>query len=313
MSKYVLQRVVLLIPTLFVIVFIVFSIMELTPSDPGTLLLGERASPEDIARKNEELGYNRPFLVRYMSYMSSAFRGDLGKSWRTGRPVFAMIVDRLPVTATLALGAVTVGLVVGVTIGVLSAVKQYSVLDISATTVAMALASFPGFWVGMVLIIIFSLWLRVLPSYGVGTIKHFVLPWLASSCTLVASMLRMTRTSMLESIRMDYIRTARAKGQTERLVIWRHALRNALLPLVTVAGLNIGVMLGGTVTVESVFSLHGVGSLVIEAIRSKDMPVVLGSTVTLATCFTLVMLVVDILYAFIDPRLRTRYVRVRSQ
>ena len=175
------------------------------------------------------------------------------------------------------------------------------------TSFSMVLASFPGFWIGMMLIILFSLKLGWLPSFGVGSLKHFILPWFTTSCVFIASMLRMTRTSMLEAIRMDYIRTARAKGQREFVVITRHALRNALLPVVTILGMDFGALLGGTVTIETVFSIPGVGSLIIEAIRMKDIPVVVGATVTLATCFTLLMLLVDILYAFIDPRIKARY------
>jgi peptide/nickel transport system permease protein len=298
-----------MIPMLLIVIFIVSFIMSLTPSDPGTLILGERATPEAVAEVNQKLGYNDPFLVRYSRYVIRAAQGDLGNSWKSGTPVITEIVRRFPTTVTLAAGAVFIGLVVGMTLGILSAVKQYSYLDIAGTSFAMILASFPGFWIGMMLIILFSLKLGLLPSFGNGSWKHFVLPWFTTSCVFIASMLRMTRTSMLEAIRMDYIRTARAKGQLERVVITRHALRNALLPVVTILGMEFGALLGGTVTIETVFSLPGVGSLIIEAIRMKDIPVVVGATVTLATCFTLIMLFVDILYAFIDPRIKARYMK----
>jgi peptide/nickel transport system permease protein len=294
---------------IFIVIFIVSFIMYLTPSDPGTLILGERAMPEAIAQLNEELGYNDPFMVRYIKYVFNAFRGDLGNSWKTGNPVIGEITRRFPTTITLAVGSILIGVMAGMTLGILSAVKQYSALDVMGTSCAMILASFPGFWIGMMLIILFSLKLGWLPSFGGGSLRHFILPWITTSCVFIASMLRMTRTSMLEAIRMDYIRTARAKGQTEMVVITRHALRNALLPVVTILGMDFGALLGGTVTIETVFSLPGVGSLVIEAIRMKDIPVVVGATVTLATCFTMLMLVVDILYAFIDPRIKARYLK----
>ncbi|MDR1732826.1 MAG: ABC transporter permease [Synergistaceae bacterium] len=309
MARYVVKRVLMLIPMLLIIIFIVSFIMSLTPSDPGTLILGERATKEAIHQLNEELGYNDPFLIRYARYVFSAVHGDLGKSWKSGAPVIQEIVRRFPATFTLAVGAIFIGLTIGMTLGILSAVKQYSALDVAGTAFSMTLASFPGFWIGMMLIILFALKLGWLPSFGVGSLKHYILPWFTTSCSFGASMLRMTRTSMLESIRMDYIRTARAKGQTEKLVILRHALRNALLPVVTILGMSFGGLLGGTVTIETVFSIPGVGSLIIEAIRMKDIPVVVGATVTLATCFTLLMLLVDILYAFIDPRIKARYLK----
>ncbi len=309
MARYVVKRILMLIPMLLIIIFIVSFIMNLTPSDPGTLILGERATKEAIQQVNEELGYNDPFLTRYVRYVVNALHGDLGKSWKTGVPVIEEIMRRFPVTLTLAAGSILIGLVIGISLGILSAVKQYSALDITGTAFSMTLASFPGFWIGMMLILLFSLKLGWLPSFGVGSFKHFILPWFTTSCSFAAQTLRMTRTSMLESIRMDYIRTARAKGQKERIVITRHALRNALLPVVTVMGMSFGTLLGGTVTIESVFSIPGVGWLTIEAIRTKDIPIVVGATVTLATCFTLLMLLVDILYAFIDPRIKARYIK----
>ena len=216
---------------------------------------------------------------------------------------------RFPVTVTLAAGASLIGVVLGVALGVLAAVKQYTFWDAMGTTLAMILASFPAFWIGMMLIILFSLKLGWLPSYGTGSFKHFILPWFTTACSFIASQLRMTRTSLLECIRMDYVRTARAKGQKESVVISRHALRNALMPVVTMAGMNFGTLLGGTVTVETVFTLNGVGTLILTSIRSKDIPVVIGAIVILAVCYTLVMLIVDILYGFIDPQIKARYLK----
>jgi peptide/nickel transport system permease protein len=309
MAIYIIKRILMTIPMLLIIIFIVSAIMSLTPSDPGTLILGERATPEAIKETNHKLGYDDPFFVRYVRYVYLAAHGDLGNSWKTGNPVFQEITRRFPATLTLAAGSIIIGILMGVTLGILSAVKQYSALDAMGTAYAMTLASFPGFWIGMMLILLFSLKLGWLPSFGIGSFKHYILPWFTTSCGFAASMLRMTRTSMLEAIRMDYIRTARAKGQKERVVIMNHALRNALLPIVTIAGMSFGALLGGTVTIEAVFSIPGVGSLIIEAIRMKDIPVVIGSTVTLATCFTFLMLLVDILYTFIDPRLKARYAK----
>lgn len=309
MLKYIAKRLLMLIPTLLAVVLIVLFIMDLTPGDPGTLILGERASREEIEAKNEELGYNDPFLMRYVNYIVDAVHGDLGNSWKTNRSVSGELMARLPVTVTLAIGAILIGTVIGTLVGILSAVKQYSFLDFTATAVAMALASFPGFWIGMMLILLFSLYLGLLPSFGAGDLKHFILPWVTTACPFLASQLRMTRTSMLEVIRMDYIRTARAKGQKESKIIIRHALRNALLPVITVLGINFGSLLGGTVTIETVFTLPGVGSLIIEAIRTKDVPLVTGATVMLASFTAILMLIVDVLYAYIDPRIKSRYMR----
>lgn len=309
MGKYVLKRLLALIPTILIIVFVVCFIMELTPSDPGTLILGQNASAEAIAAKNAELGYNDPFFVRYFKYILNLCKGDLGVSWTNNKPVFDLVMARFPVTIILAAGATLIGVVFGVLLGVLAAVKQYSGWDIAGTSLAMILASFPAFWIGMMLIILFSLKLGWLPSYGTDSFKSYILPWFTTACGFVASQLRMTRTSMLECIRMDYIRTARAKGQKERIVIYRHALRNALLPVITIMGMNFGAMLGGTVTVETVFTLNGVGTLLLASIRSKDIPVVVGAIVIIAVCYTLVMLVVDIAYAFIDPQIKARYLK----
>ena len=293
MGKFVLKRLLALIPTILIIVFVVYFILDLTPSDPGHLILGQMASEEAVAAKNAELGYDKPFTVRYAKYIWDLCHGSLGNSWLSGKGVFETVMARFPVTVTLAAGATLIGVVIGVALGVLAAVKQYTFWDAMGTTLAMMLASFPAFWIGMMLILLFSLKLGWLPSYGTGTFKHFILPWFTTACSFIASQLRMTRTSLLECIRMDYVRTARAKGQKEGVVI----------------GMNFGVLLGGTVTMEAVFTLNGVGTLILTSIRSKDIPVVIGAIVILAVCYTLVMLVVDILYGFIDPQIKARYLK----
>ena len=309
MGKYIIKRILLVIPTVLAVVFVMYFIMDLLPSDPGTLILGERATQEKIDALNEELGYNDPFLTRYVRYIADAVRGDLGTSWSSGRSVFEEVAERFPVTARVAIGAILIALIIGLPLGIISAVKQYSLVDIVGTTFAMILSSIPAFWLGMMLIIVFALKLGILPSFGADSWRHFILPCFASASGLIATQLRMGRTSMLESIRMDYIRTARAKGQKEWYVVTNHALKNALLPIITVTGMDFGYMLGGAVVIETVFSLPGMGTLIIEAIRSKDIPVVLGAMVILVVCFTLVMLIVDLLYASVDPRIKARYVK----
>jgi len=309
MGKFILRRVLSLIPTIMIIIFIVYFIMDMTPGNPGRLILGDRAPIEAIEQMNEELGYNDPLLVRYFRYMGEFVTGDLGESWKSGRSVIEEIAGRLPVTVTLAVGAMIISVIVGITLGIISAVRQYSLFDFSATVVAMLLASFPGFWIGMMLILLFALHLRLLPSFGSKSIQHFILPWITTACPYIASLMRMTRTSMLEVIRSDYIRTARSKGQKESVVILKHALQNSLLPVVTILGMNLGGLLGGTVTIETVFTLNGVGTMIIEAIRAKDVPVVTGATVMLSIFFSVIMLLVDILYAYIDPRIKSRYMK----
>ena len=309
MKKFVLKRLLALIPTILIIVFVVYFILDLTPSSPGRLILGQMASAEAVEAKNIELGYDKPFIIRYVNYVFNLCKGDLGTSWVTGKGVLESILARFPVTVTLAVGATAIGIIVGVLLGILAAVKQYSIFDIAGTSLAMVLASFPAFWIGMMLTILFAQKLGWLPSYGTGSVAHYILPWFTTACSFIASQLRMTRTSLLECIRMDYVRTARAKGQKESIVIYRHALRNALMPVVTMAGMNFGALPGGTVTVETVFTLNGVGTLILTSIRSKDIPVILGAIVILAICYTLVMLVVDILYGFIDPQIKARYVK----
>jgi peptide/nickel transport system permease protein len=309
MRKYIIKRILIVFPTLLAIIFIVFGIMNMTPGDPATTILGQKASPEAIAQLNHELGMDQPFLIRYVDYVVGLFQGDMGDSYRTGRPVFEEIISRLPTTIKLAAFAIILAVLVGVPLGILAAVKQYSIFDIMGTAAAMLMASIPGFWFGLMAILLFALKLGWLPSNGSDTWLHYILPSITLAIPVAASLLRLTRTTMLETVRQDYIRTARAKGQSERKVTFHHALKNALLPVITVSGLEFGGLLGGVVTIETVFSINGVGMLIIEAIRMKDIPQVTGCAVFLAFFFMMVMLLVDILYAYIDPRIRARYQR----
>lgn len=307
MDKYILKRVLIVFPTLLAIIFIVFGTMNLTPGDPAQVMLGQKASPEAIAKLNHELGFDRPFIIRYGDYVVKLFQGDMGNSYTTGRSVFDTIVSRFPTTVKLAAFAILLSVIIGVPLGILAAVKQYSVYDILGTSAAMFMASMPGFWFGLMAILLFALKLGWLPSNGVDTWQGYILPALTLAVPVAAALLRMTRTTMLETIRQDYVRTARAKGQTEKKVIFHHALKNALLPVVTVAGMEFGWLLGGAVVIETVFSINGVGKLIIDSIQMKDVPLVTGCALFLAFFFMLVMLVVDILYAYIDPRIRARY------
>lgn len=309
MYKYIVKRLIMLIPILLGVIFIVFSIMSLTPGDPARLILGQEATQEAVDQLNHELGFDRPFLIRFINYVKDAVHGDFGKSYRTDRPVFEEIFSRFSTTITLAILGVITSVIIGIPLGILSAVKQYSALDVISTVVAMFMAAIPGFWLGLMMILLFSLKLGWLPSNGVGSIAHFVMPTITLALPSSAGILRLTRTTMLETIRQDYIRTARAKGAPEKTVIWKHALKNALLPVITVVGINFGYLMGGTIIIEAVFSMPGIGSLMIQAIRMKDIPQVMAAVLFLATLFCIIMLLVDLFYAYIDPRVRSMYIK----
>ena len=307
MGRFILKRVLLMIPILFGVTIIVFTVMSFTPGDPARLMLGQAAPKEAVEQLREEMGLNDPFVVRYVRYMGDALHGDFGTSYRTGRPVFEEIFVRFPVTLKLALTSIALVILIGIPIGILSAVKQYSFLDVISTVSAMLMASIPGFWLGLMMILLFSLHLGWLPSNGIGSFSHYIMPTIAHPLPIAAEVLRMTRSTMLETIRQDYIRTARSKGATEKIVIWRHALKNALLPVITVIGSEFGGLLGGTILIESVFAIPGLGSLVVNSIRTKDVPQVMAATLFIALIFCVVLLLVDIAYAYIDPRVKARY------
>lgn len=310
MSRYVLHRLLFLIPVVIGVIFIIFSILALTPSDPGTIKLGPFAAQSAIDQINHELGYDKPFLERFIDYLINALRGDFGTSWVNGRPVFQDVFARFPVSLTLAFFSVLTAVAFGLPIGILAAVKQYSLGDYISTVAALLMAAIPGFWLGLMMIILFSLNLGWLPSYGIGSPSHFIMPIIVLAIPNASSIIRLSRTTMLETIRQDYVRTARAKGASEKRVVFKHALKNALLPVVTIIGMEFGVLLGSTVVVEAVFSLPGLGSLILSAINMKDIPQVMAAVIFLAILFAIVMVVVDIVYAFIDPRIKARYARL---
>ena len=264
--------------------------------------------PEDIAALNHKLGADLPFFQQFFNYLKNiVLHFDFGTSYRTGKPVFDSIMARFPCTFWLALTSTVLGCGLGIVLGIISAVKQYSWLDNALTTLAMFFSAMPGFWLGLMLMILFALKLGWLPFSGVDTWKGYVLPTITLALGSAASDMRLTRSTMLETIRQDYIRTARSKGVPEKKVVWKHALRNALLPVVTSMGMGFGSSLGGAVICETVFGMPGLGMLIVSSIRQKDTPVVLAATLFLAALFCIVMLVVDILYAYIDPRIQALY------
>ena len=311
MARYTAKRLLQLIPTVLAVIFIVFTIMYFTPGDPGTSILGQTATPEAIAQKNHELGYDLPYLQRLGNYVVDILHGDFGNSWKQNQPVFTLIFQRLPVTVTLAFFAILVAVGIGIPLGVLSAVKQYSIADFISTTTAMLLAAIPEFWLGLMLMLLFCVKIQLLPLIWWGTPSNFVLPVLTLALPTAAALLRLTRATMLETIRQDYIRTARSKGARESRVIFRHALKNSLLPVITVIGTSFGAMLGGTVMIEIIYNMPGLGQLMYTAIQAKDVPLVMAAVIFLAVLFCLIMLLVDLVQAFIDPRIKSRYVKKR--
>ncbi|SBV97182.1 ABC transporter, permease protein [uncultured delta proteobacterium] len=308
MHRYIIKRMLFLIPIVLGVSLIIFSILYFIPGDPGSIILGPGALQDDIDKLNNELGYNLPFIERYLRYIYNAFfRFDLGISYSTKLPVFTEVMVRLPISILVAFNAICFAIVVGVPLGVLSAVKQYSLLDKIPTGLALFFASLPLFLIGMVLMLIFSLQLRWFPSTGIGSWKHYVLPMLSIGLHYAGQQFRFTRSSMLETIRQDYVRTARAKGATERTVIWRHAMKNALLPVITVAGNNFSVLIGGSVVIETLFGIPGLGVYIVNGVKQMDVPVVMGGITVFAVVFSVNMLLVDISYAFADPRIKAKY------
>ena len=307
MHKYVLKRILLLIPVLLGVSLLVFAIMSLTPGDPAQLILGENAPKEAVLKLREEMGLNDPFFMQYFRFVKNAIMGDFGRSYTTGREVFGEIFARFPNTLILAVIGIIISVCIGIPIGIISATRQYSFLDSFSMVIALLGVSMPVFWLGLMLILTFSVKLGWLPSGGFDGLKSIILPAVTLGVGSAAIITRMTRSSMLEVIRQDYIRTARAKGVAEKVVINKHALKNALIPIITVVGLQFGHLLGGAVLTESVYSWPGVGRLMVDAIRQKDTPSVLAAVVFLAAAFSVVNLLVDILYAYVDPRIKSQY------
>ncbi|MDY3918437.1 MAG: ABC transporter permease [Candidatus Limivivens sp.] len=312
MYKYVVKRLLMLIPVLLGVTFIIFFILNLSPGDPAAMILGDQASAEALEMKREELGLNDPLLIRYGRYVWDMIHGDLGVSYKNNISVWDQVMDRFPNTAILAVAGILVALLIGIPTGIISAKKQYSAIDNCSMVLALIGVAMPNFWFGLLMVIIFALNLGWLPSQGMGEggiqlLKSLVLPALTLGTGSAAMITRMTRSSMLEVIRQDYISTARAKGVSEKIITYRHMLRNAMIPIVTAVGLQFGTLLGGAMLTETVFSWPGLGRLMVDSIKSKDIPMVLGSVIFLAIMFTVVNLIVDLIYAFIDPRIKSQY------
>lgn len=307
MLRYVIKRLLLIIPTMLLVSFMVFVLVNLTPADPGRIKLGADAPQEAVDAINHELGVDQPLVIRYVKWVAGLLHGDLGKSYFTNKDVFQELMIRFPNTLKLALLGLGSAIIVGVPLGVLCAVKQYSVADYTLSTLAMFLAAMPAFWFSLLLLLQFSSKLGWFPAFGDSSWKHFVLPTIPLTMGYGAGYLRYTRTAMLDTIRQDYIRTARAKGCKESTVIWKHAFRNSMLTVVTITGLSFAGLLGGAFVAESVFSITGVGMMGINAIHRRDMPQILASLITIGSMFMIIMVVVDIMYAVLNPRIRSLY------
>ena len=304
MLRYILKRLAMLIPVLFGVTIVSFSLLQIVPGDPAVLLAGEDANPEFIEAVRKEYGFDQPFYVQYFRFVSHAVIGDFGISIRNREPVINLLKQRFAFTVQLSFLSILIAAFIGLIAGVISATRQYSIFDNLSMVGALFGISMPIFWLGLLLMLVFSVYLGWFPAGGSGGLKHLLLPAIALGAASAAVIARMTRASMLEVIRQDYIRTARANGLREWVVIYKHALKNAMIPVITVFGLEFGYMLGGAVLTETVFSLPGVGRLMVEGIFQRDYAVVQGSMLLVAATFVLVNLLTDIAYALFDPKIR---------
>jgi peptide/nickel transport system permease protein len=307
MTRYFLTRLLHVIPVLIATTLLVFALLSLSPSDPAQLILGMGAKPEQLEMMREQLGLNDPLLVRYARYMGGAVTGDLGMSYSTNRPVAELIGARLPNTLILAFGSLLLVLIVAIPLGIALAVRQNSLFDNVMRVVTLLTAAMPSFWLGLMLIIFFSVRLGWLPSSGLESVKAAIMPLICLSVASWTVMSRLTRASMLDVISQDYIRTARAKGLKHGVIMRKHALRNALIPVVTSVGLLIGQVVGGAVVIEILFGINGIGKMMVDAVRQQDVPTIMGGVLISAVVIAIANLLTDLSYAVIDPRLESMY------
>ncbi|GHV63736.1 peptide ABC transporter permease [Spirochaetia bacterium] len=307
MVKYILKRILLIFPVVIGITFFIYMVLALAPGDPVALILGPEATRDELEALRHEMGLDQNVIVRYLTYMKSVVQGDLGKSWLNAKPVMLEFRQRIPNTLALASSSLLITIVFGISFGIIAALQQNKPLDGLTLVFALVFASIPTFWCGLMMQLVFALKFKWFPAMGVGTLKHMVLPAAALSLIGLASQIRMTRSSMLDVINMDYVRTARAKGAGEFRVVTRHVIRNGLMPVVTNLGLSFASALGGSIITETVFSVPGIASFIINAVKARDVPVVMGVVIFVAFFVAFVNLIVDLIYAFIDPRVKTGY------
>jgi peptide/nickel transport system permease protein len=302
--RYFVRRVLLTVPVLLGVATLVFSLIHLVPGDPAQAMMGDGASPQDVAELRAKLGLDQPLLAQYVSFLRHAVTGDLGASFRTGQPVTMMIVERIPATAELAVAAMLVAVMLAIPLGVVAAVWRGTAIDYGAMTFALAGVSIPNFWLGPLLAIVFAVELGWLPVSGRGTLAHLVLPAISLGLALAAILARMTRASLLDELNELYVRAARARGVSNAASITRHALGNSLVPLLTIIALQFGAVLTGAVITETIFAWPGIGRLLIQSIGFRDYPMVQGCILLIAVTYVSVNLITDLMYGFIDPRIR---------
>jgi peptide/nickel transport system permease protein len=303
-NQYIIRRFALAIPLILAVLTIVFLMLRIgLPGDPAVIIAGDRATPELIEQIRINLGLDKSIIEQYFIFLKNAVQGDLGRSVKFRQPVVDVVLHAFPFTAILTLTSVTVGTVLGIIVGIITALKRSTWIDNIIMVVVIFFYSIPTFWLGLMLILIFSVHFRLLPVQGASTAKHFVLPTINLAVGQVALIARLTRSGMIEVLNADYVRTARSKGLTERVVVLRHVLRNVLIPIVTIVGLSFGGLLGGAIITESIFGLPGVGRLAIDAIHNRDYPMIQGTVMLVAVVFIFINLIIDVIYAFIDPRI----------
>lgn len=309
MLRYILKRLLAMIPVLIGISFLISLLMYFTPGDPAQMILGDLATEAEIAALREKMGLTGSFFERYFRYMGGVLRGDFGVSYVTNQPVLTEIMVRFPITARISLLVIIFAALIGIPVGIISAVRQYSIIDSITRVIAMLGITIPSFWLALLLVLFFAVNLKWFPASGLYGPIYYVLPVISISAVPVARITRMTRSAMLEVVRQDYIRTARAKGQTEMAIIFKHELKNALIPILTIIGIQFASGLGGAVVNEQVFAIPGLGKYMVDAIRARNYPVIQSTVLVLALFQSLVNLAVDIIYAYVDPRIRSQYSR----
>lgn len=306
MLKYCIKRLLVMIPILIGITLIVFIIINLAPGDAARMILGEGATEAEIEALRVDLGLNQPLPVRYLQYMGGLLTGDMGSSYRSHYPVAQELLARIPTTLKLTIGSILLTILFGVSLGVLSAIRRNTLTDAVLSVSALTLTSVPSFWLGLILMLVFALKLGWVSPFGSDKLENFILPCITLSAASIGSVVRMTRSSVLEIIGQDYVRTAQAKGLGDVKITMSHVLRNSLLPIITTIGLNFASLMGGAVVTENVFGMSGIGTLLVNAVSSRDTPLIMGCVLFIATVICLTNLLVDIIYTFVDPRLRVK-------
>ncbi len=313
MRKYIIHRLLQMIPTIFLVMFIAFALMKLIPGDPAAVMLGPQARAQDIMKLDKELGLDQPVMMQFLIYVKRAFSGDFGRSIIYGEPVFTLLLQRFPLTALLSVMALSIAIIVAVPSGILAALKQNSFVDYLITVFSLVGVSTPIFWFGLMLMMVFSLYLHILPSVGMGngtlldTFRHLILPSISLALLSMGTIARVTRSSMLEVLRQDYVKTAYAKGLKKKTIIYRHMLKNAMVPIITVSGLQLGNLLAGAVLTETIFGLPGMGRLMYDAILRRDFLVVQGGILFVAFIYIALNFSVDLLYAAFNPHITSSY------